>query len=332
MKVALVGHGSIGSRYKDSLIKNHINIEDIVIIEKNSKLIEELRKENFNCYEDLLILKREGLNIDYGIVANWGPQHIKTANQLIDIGCKRIIIEKPVSSRIDELESFKKRCINENIFITVHHHWNYTDIIDKIENAQIKYNLGEPVGIRFIGGAVCLSTNGTHYFDLGCKILKSSPKQVCADLELDYINPRDKKLVNIGGMASYRMKNDSFIHVSFSNNNSQSFRSEIVYRHGIIKISTDIKLKVFKRNDQDIIKFGHKITRYGDLNFIGDIAFKDILTLDSVLENLFYGDKPKVSLDEAEISVKMVLAAIQSHLNGKKVMFDNIIDTDILIS
>ena len=332
MKVALVGHGSIGSRYKDSLIKNYIKIENLSIIEKNTKLIKKLRKENFKCYEDLFILKEEGLNIDYGIVANWGPQHIKTANQLIDLGCKRIIIEKPLSSRIDELESFKKRCAKENIFITVHHHWNYTDLIEKIANAQIKYNLGEPVGIRFIGGAVCLSTNGTHYLDLGCKILKSSPKEVSADLELDYINPRDKNLVNIGGMASYRMENNSFIHTSFSNKNSQSFRSEIVYRHGIIEISTDIKLKVFKRSDQDIINFGHKITRYGDLIFLGDVDFRDKLTLDSVLENLFYGDKPKVCIEEAEISVKMVLAAIQSHLYGKRVKFDNIVDTDILIS
>ena len=100
------------------------------------------------------------------------------------------------------MESFKKRCAKKNIFVTVHHHWNYTDLINKIENAQIKYNLGEPVGIRFIGGAVCLSTNGTHYFDLGCKILKSSPKEVSADLELDYINPRDKNLLNIPEICS----------------------------------------------------------------------------------------------------------------------------------
>ena len=58
-------------------------------------------------------LEKRDINITHGIVANWGPEHLKTANKLIDLGCKKLIIEKPLSCRKDELQEFKKRCAQE---------------------------------------------------------------------------------------------------------------------------------------------------------------------------------------------------------------------------
>ena len=170
------------------------------------------------------------------------------------------------------------------------------------------------------------------FLDLACSILQSIPQEITGDLELDYINPRSIDLVNIGGMASYRMKNGTFIHVSFSNNNSQAFRTEIVYRHAIIEINTDFKIRCFKRKEEDILKFGEKITRYGDLEFVSDINYEDISTIDLILENLFNGTNPTVSIDHAETSLLMVLGAIDSHLSMHKVQFDKIKDNGILIS
>ena len=62
-----------------------------------------------------------------------------------------------------------------------------------------------------------MSTSGTHYLDLACEILNSEPVSAMADLEIDYINPRDKSLAFVGGSASYRLQNGTFIHVSFTN-------------------------------------------------------------------------------------------------------------------
>ncbi len=332
MKIALVGHGSIGSRYKSSLLKYLGPNDSLIIVDNNNSLLKSLKAEGFECFKSTAEIPSVGETITHGVIANWGPDHVKTAHELIDIGCNRLIIEKPVSSRIDELISLKNRCKQENIFVTIHHHWNYTNIFKIIKESEHKFNLGDPVGIRFMGGAVCLSTNGTHYFDLGCSILNSAPQQISADLELDYINPRSEDLVNIGGMASYKMKNGTFIHASFSNNNSQAFRTEIVYRHAIIEISTDLKIRCFKRKEEDIQRFGEKITRYGDLEFLSDICFKDITTIDLILENLFKGNNPTVSIEHAEISLLMVLGAIESHLSKKQVEFDKIKDNGILIS
>lgn len=330
MKFILVGHGSIGSKYKDSILKKIPDINDLFIVDKNKELINKLRKDGLNCGETLDDLRTN--EFTHGIVANWGPEHIKTANKLIDLGCKRLIIEKPLSCRKDELEIFKKRCLEDEVFVTIHHHWKYTNIFEVIDKSQNKYELGSPIGMRIIGGAVCLSTNGTHVFDLGCEILKSIPKSISADLELDYINPRNEKLVNIGGMASYKLQNNTFIHVSITNSNSEALRIEIIYKHGLLKLSTDSKLNVYKRKEEELIKFGGKITRYGDMQDLGEVIFNDKITVDEVLDNLINGSKPEVDINRAEIPVLMVLGALQSHLDQKRIMFDNIQDRGILIS
>ena len=129
---------------------------------------------------------------DYGIVANWGPDHLSTAEMLIKLGCKRLIIEKPISNSLSELVDFRNKFEDKDIFVTVHHFFRFTNFLDTFRKAEKKYNFGEPVGIRLSGGAACLSTSGTHYLDLACEILSSEPNTVSADLKIDYINPRDQ--------------------------------------------------------------------------------------------------------------------------------------------
>ena len=331
MAIVLVGHGSMGRRYKDAIIEKY-NENDFYIIDNNDSVLENLRKNEIKCFKNFDELKREIKEINYGIVANWGPEHISTANKLIDIGCKRLIIEKPLSNRIDDLQNLKKRSLDEDIFITIHHHFPYTNIVEKIKQAEYEFNLGDPKGIRIIGGAVCLSTNGIHFFDLSCDVLNSKPKYITAELDLDYINPRDKNLLNIGGMACYKMENKTFINVSLSNENSECYRVEIVYRNSIIKLGSDDRLKLFQRNFEDVKKFNDKITRVGDLNFVCDINYESLPSPYSVLNNLINQNKPVVDIGKAEIPTLMVIGAIDSHIKGKRIEYDKIEDHGLLIS
>ena len=156
-----------------------------------------------------------------------------------------------------------------------------------------------------------------------------------ADLDIDYINPRDESLAFIGGMCSYKMKNGSFIHVSYTNQNSQSARAEIVYRHGLIEICVkgkEGKLKIYKRKEEDIKKFSDKITRHGHLDIIGEMEFVNKPTVPDVLDDLMEGKTPKVSVERAKISLKMIIGAIQSHNMNNRVQWDKIKDQKIRIS
>ena len=331
MAIVLVGHGSIGRHFKDVIIEKYSEHEFYIIDNKDS-VLEELRKNEIKCFKDLEDFKKENIEVKYGIVANWGPDHISTANQLIDMGCERLIIEKPLSNRKDDLQNLKKRILKEDIFITIHHHYSYTNFVEKIRQVENEFNLGDPKGIRIIGGACCLSTIGTHFFDVSYDILKSKPKYITAELELDYINPRNKNLLNIGGMACYKMRNKSFINVSFSNQNSEAYRVEIVYRNSLLKLGSDDKLNLFQRNKEDVKKFNDKITRHGELNFECEIEYENISTVDRIMNNLINQKKPIVDIEKAEISVLMVIGAIDSHIKGKRIEYDKIEDNGLLIS
>ena len=331
MKFVLVGNGSMGSRYSKYLSDKICDKSELCIIDNKQKVLDDLSKRGFICYDSISKLSNNN-DCKYGIVANWGPDHLKTAEELINKGCDRLIIEKPVSNSLEDLTKFKNK-YEKDVFITVHHFFRYTNFFEFLRKAEKKYCYGEPVGIRLSGGAVCLSTSGSHYLDLACKILKSEPTKISADLEIDYINPRDKSLAFIGGSASYRLKNDSFIHVSFTNKSSQTLRTEVIYRHGVIEIDPrDDKFVFYKRTDQDLEKYRHIITRHGKNIKIAENSFEFEDTVSYVVDDLMFGDKPKVPISIAERSLKMILGAIQSHEEGKKIDFDHVIDLGLRIS
>lgn len=335
MSIALIGHGSIGSKYKDELKRRGLPIDSLKIVDSNTKLLDSLREEGYSSFESIEDMKEGLTKIEFGIIANWGPDHINSANQLLKLGCKKFIIEKPVSNNIEELEQFERISKEKSIFATVHHHLNYLNLIKFIRDAELEYELNNPVGMRLMGGALCLSTNGVHWCDFAVQVLNSYPKTIMADLEIDYINPRDESLAFIGGMSSFKLKNGSFIHISYTNQNSQSSRAEVVYRHGLIDIclkGREGSLKIYRRKKEDIEKFSDQITRHGILDFVGEFKFINKSTIPDVLDDLLQGTSPKVSLERAKVSLKMIIGAIQSSNNNIRVDWDQIKDQKVRIS
>ena len=133
-------------------------------------------------------------------------------------------------------------------------------------------------------------------------------------------------------MACYKMENKTFVNVSFSNENSESYRVEIVYRNSLLELGSDGKIKLLKRNMEDVKKFNDKITRYGELKYECEINYEDLPTVDRILENLINHKKPIVDIKKAEISTLMVIGAIDSHIKGRRIEYDKIEDNGLLIS
>ena len=128
------------------------------------------------------------------------------------------------------------------------------------------------------------------------------------------------------------MINGTFIHSSFSNKNSQSIMANVIYRNGYIEIDADGNLRCFRRNMEQVLKYKDKVTRYGKMFLISQNQAKDISTVDKVLDNLINDEQPKLDLENAEISLRMVLGAIQSHFQGKRVDLSKISESYIRIS
>ena len=143
----------MGSRYSNYLGNVICDKSQIYVVDNNPNIIKNLRKEGFHSFSSLSQLPNNE-KFDYGIVANWGPDHLSTAEMLIKLGCKRLIIEKPISNSLSELVDFRNKFEDKDIFVTVHHFFRFTNFLDTFRKAEKKYNFGEPVGIRLSGGAV----------------------------------------------------------------------------------------------------------------------------------------------------------------------------------
>ena len=91
-------------------------------------------------------------------------------------------------------------------------------------------------------------------------------------------------------------------------------------------------LKVYKRKEEDLNKFESKVTRHGIFDLIGKFEFTNKRTISDVLDDLLKSDSPKVSLKRAKISLEMIIGAIQSSEQNKKIKWNQIEDQEIRIS
>ena len=83
---------------------------------------------------------------------------------------------------------------------------------------------------------------------------------------------------------------------------------------------------------EQVLEYKDKVTRYGKMFLISQNRSKEISTVDKVLDNLINDKKPKLDLENAEISLRMVLGAIQSHFQSKRVDLSKISESYIRIS
>ena len=132
MAILIVGHGSIGSRYRSELLKRNFNPENILIVDKSLDVLNSLKSEGFKCYKSIDQLSTCNNDIEYGIISNWGPDHFEAANFLLNNKCKRLIIEKPVTNSLSDLNKLIDKSKKLEAYVTVHHRWKYLELADKI--------------------------------------------------------------------------------------------------------------------------------------------------------------------------------------------------------
>ena len=94
----------------------------------------------------------------------------------------------------------------------------------------------------------------------------------------------------------------------------------------------DADAYAFNNSRYYIERFSDKITRHGHLDFVGEMEFVNKPTVPNVLDDLFQGEVPKVSVERAKISLKMIIGAIQSNKENSRVQWDKIKDQNIRIS
>ena len=134
----LIGYGSIGKRHFEKIIPL---AETIYIVDPLKPQENFSDSAKFNWIDNISKVPNQYfLEDDIAIVANWGPDHFSTVKKLIEINCKKIVLEKPMVCSIKELERLSNLVVNANIDLVVNQGWHHSNLASRINNLSKSEN------------------------------------------------------------------------------------------------------------------------------------------------------------------------------------------------
>jgi predicted dehydrogenase len=236
----LVGLGSIGKTHLKYILGNSGNI---VVIDPNVDVLRYLELQNltssikyFSSFESY----QHEESPEIAVIANWGPDHFSTIQKLRKLGVKLLMVEKPLVSKLQDLEELKKAISNGDLKIITNMPISQGPLAMRVQELQLNKKLGKVQTILVSGGAKCLVTNGVHYIGLASKIFQSWPLSVVSSIESHTINPRSIDFVFAEGNSTWQYGNGKNLSVSFSNNSHVQLSINIICEYGKIVIEEDL--------------------------------------------------------------------------------------------
>ena len=262
----LVGAGSIGKRHAKKLIEQY---GLVIVVDPEPSLSNwvetELRSQDLYFSELSAALANIGSNANQAtaVIANLGPEHFSTFNQLADAGIKRILCEKPMAVSIKQIDVMIARIKSDNILFTVGIQRRYTDLCSVLRSIGEKYLGGKPVAVVGHGGAQCLITTGMHWIDLCIDLFQDNPKAVSAIAHPQKISPRSPLLEMWSGTAAWAFSNNRYLTLTYSNSSSVEGELVIYCPTGRIEIDPNGVITMHQRKSSEVLT-DKRITRVGE--------------------------------------------------------------------
>ena len=278
MNFLLVGLGSIGRKHL-SWLNHYYPNADIFVIDPAYPLGNQtIDSISFLVIEEIPFSISAN---DIAIVANWGPDHFKSFLELVNVGFKRILIEKPLADSLYELKKIEEICCQNNIILSVNHSWHFESLACRIQSISNSLGLGAPVMLTANGGARCISTAGSHIIHLANQLFASPPLTISGLGRSDFINPRNASLSFYEGVFSFSYPGKQILSITYSNSSSVT-GDVLIYWKDAIGYLKDEEVEIYERpRNRD---FSSIITRYGEPT---ELVFKGIIP---DLEDRIYRD------------------------------------------
>lgn len=253
-KALIVGCGSIGMRH---LLEVTDYAEQIIIVDPSieaHKKIEKMDIKNLEIFGNLTTALENHSKFDLVVISNWGPDHASVLEELVAINPGRILFEKPLASSLRDIDMIVTQLESRKIPGIVNFHLRFGPLYREISAIISSGEYGKITNISLSGGAKCIATNGIHYLDFVNHLFHSRPLEVMANLNNDYINPRNESLAFIGGVASWKYTENRNFTIDFSNSSYSDLvliiyleRAKIIYENGIINLYTKGNKNLFSQ-------------------------------------------------------------------------------------
>ena len=229
----LIGCGSIGKRHLSELIKMN---QSVWVVDPNkvardyATLQSDLVVKTFNSLEEINDFN-DLIDLNMAIIANWGPGHFSTLNQVRKLNPRKILIEKPIASKLSDLYTIKKLLSITKESIFVNYHIRFDSGFEKLKEICSDSNLGIPSIINVTGGAKCISTTGIHWLDFSNQILKSNWNNINSKINAKKINPRSTELNFLDGYTQVTYDNGSIVSMNFTNESYMDTQVTLIWKN-----------------------------------------------------------------------------------------------------
>jgi predicted dehydrogenase len=318
MKVIIIGAGRMGVRHAKGILNSKL-VSNITIVDTKEKALDNAKnnlvssKLNFLLIDKLKVQKNK---FDIAILATTANERFKLLKLVNNLGCKNILIEKPIEQSYQKVIQINKYVLKHNLNVNVNLNMRLNKSFLKIKNdIENLIQFDGELNITINTGSIGISANGIHYIDFLLFLLNADHyKIVNAEVYDDLIpSGRGEEFKDFGGWVLIKFfKKNIHISTTFISINSKStvFGSwEIVGRHARISF-----------NEVDEI-YTYSI-RKKDSNSPVNLYNKDYLkTKYNKLDSPFLGFYTKKWI-ESVFTKKVLLPKINETLLSHKIMFE----------
>jgi predicted dehydrogenase len=143
IKTALVGYGYWGPNLLRNFSK-HPNCDMIAVVEKRTEIHSKIQTAfpSVVCFEDFDVLLNN-CEVDAIVIATPVHSHYSIAKKALQAG-KHVLIEKPMTSRVEEAEELISIAEQSNLTLMVDHTFLYTGAVIKMKELIENGEIGSP--------------------------------------------------------------------------------------------------------------------------------------------------------------------------------------------
>ena len=212
ISIGIIGFGGRGK----SMAKASVPFSDKVYINAVAEPAENRRRDAIeiynvpeeNVFSDYKDFLAKGVIADLLFITTMDTMHYEPLMMALDIGYKYIVLEKPISTDINECIEMAKKAKEKNANVIILHSMRYNVFYRKMKELVESGEIGEVMNVRHIEGASLM--NYSHSFVRGnfANTERSAPfitQKSCHDMDiLTYVTGlKYKKIFAFGGLSYF---------------------------------------------------------------------------------------------------------------------------------
>lgn len=330
----LIGYGSIGGYHAKLLDKRHAKL---AIVDGNESARVDANKSYPKCHTASSLEELDTNEWDWAntlaVIATWGPSHSEIFHQLVGLGVRRVLCEKPLAHSVKAAADMVATAKSAGVALGSHLHREYSGFSDAMQNIQQKTGIGSPCSMIIHGGAAGLVTNGIHYLGMASRLFGRAPEWVVSTAREEAINPRSPSLRMYGGTATWSYGDGRELTMFMDTMSSIATRTQVFYRNAVIEVFPNLWIEVRRRLREELDRYP-AVTRLGepkDIVFDGKVpGIRPIEECTSrILDEIEQGNVLQFTPGDALQVVGSCIGALTAGFTGQKVHLPIEPDSDI---